>query len=42
MLRKMRALMPACQLHDMENCGDGWATMALAHAIDWCARPKLV
>jgi hypothetical protein len=41
-LREMRALMPACQLLDTETRYDGATAMALAHAIDWCARLRLV
>jgi hypothetical protein len=39
-LRTMRALMPACQLYDANSCCYNTTAKELAHAIDWCARPR--
>jgi hypothetical protein len=41
-VRQIRALMPACQIHDVETCNDGATVKALTHAINWCARLRLV
>jgi hypothetical protein len=42
LLHSLRALMPAAMSHDVETYNDGTTAKALAHAINWCARLKLV
>jgi hypothetical protein len=42
LLRSLRALMPAAMAHDAETHNDGATVKALAHAINWCARLRLV
>lgn len=42
LLRSLRALMPAAMSHDAETYNDGATAKALTHAINWCARLRLV